>query len=97
MLFRTSEQSPNIGITSSIEAANLEIRGESMQFGLSAPSEIPFCREEAESSARMEARRQLPRDVRRLIEDVLSSGRPLREVEDHLDWLENTRLSAKPA
>lgn len=41
-------------------------------------------------SIRRSPGQQPPRDVRRLIEDVLSSGKPLHEIEDYLDWLENT-------
>jgi sRNA-binding carbon storage regulator CsrA len=97
MLFRTPERSPSIGIGSSIAVAILGTRGKSVQFGLSGPSEISIRREAAEPSDRIEARQQLTCDVRRLINDALLSGRPLREVEDYLDGLENTCRSAKPA
>ena len=88
MLFRTNEPTARTGIGSSVRASMVGIRGESAPLGLSAPSEIPGRREV--SSERIEAGQQLPRDVRRLIEDALSSGKSLPEIEDYLDWLENT-------
>lgn len=90
MLFRTRKRSPRIGIGSSIKSAILEVRGERVHFGLPVPSEILIRREAAELSERIEAEQLPPRDMRKLIEDALSNGRPLGEVEDYLDWLENT-------
>ena len=88
MLFRTSGPTPGIGIDPSSVATIWGLRGGKLQLGLSAPPEIPIRREEP--SERIEAGQRLPCDVRRLIEDALSGGRPLREIEDYLDWLDNT-------
>lgn len=88
MFFRTSEPIPSIGIGSSISVSILGISGGSVPLRLSAPTEIPIRREEP--SMRMDAGEQLPRAVSRLIKDAVSNGRPLHEIEDYLDWLENT-------
>lgn len=85
MLFGRSELTPSIRIGSSVRVSTLGIRGESLPLGFSAAPMSPVRREEP--TERMEAGQQPTRDVRRLIE---ASGKPLHEIEDYLDWLENT-------
>ena len=88
MLFLAYTANQSIRSGASIESDVLAIRGDGMQLGLSAPPAIPIRGER--SSERIEAKEELPRNVWRLIQDAMSSGRPLRQIEDYLDWLENT-------
>jgi sRNA-binding carbon storage regulator CsrA len=90
MVVLTCKPAESIRIGASAEVAVAAIRGDSVQLGSSVASEIPTCQEEALKPSRpIEAGKQREQDVARLIEDGLSGGRPLHEIEDHLDWLEN--------
>jgi len=73
----------------SIERAASPLSGNRVPGPLSAPTVPPIHRDEPLEP--FDAEEPLPSDVRKLIEGALSSGRPLREIEDCLDWLDNAR------